>query len=209
MGADLDREPRVRADRPRRLLLAGRREFAPPPRSRSRRGRIAGADRTRHCGRRDAHTHRRPHGRRDVARVARRPSAARSRVRPLPDPAPLDRLGTRSRAPTVRWSQNSIRRAHPVVDHGRGTLAVATDRLEAGWRELVAGLSPGTTHLALHCTVPGDFTAMSPVHAGWRYDEYDLLARGYVYDLCRSHAIGVTSTRALQRHWLRHLQANG
>ncbi len=66
----------------------------------------------------------------------------------------------------------------PVVDHCRGTLAVATDRLEAGWRELVAELSPGTTHLALHCTAPGDFAAMAPAHAGWRYDEYGLLARG-------------------------------
>ena len=97
----------------------------------------------------------------------------------------------------------------PVVDHCRGTLAVATDRLEAGWRELVAGLSPGTTHLALHCTAPGDFAAMAPAHAGWRYDEYGLFARGLVHDLCREHDVGVTSTRALQQHWLRHLASNG
>ena len=95
----------------------------------------------------------------------------------------------------------------PVVDHCRGTLAVAPDRLEAGWRQLVAELSPGTTHLALHCTAPGDFGAMAPAHAGWRYDEYALLARGLVQDLCRDHDIGVTATRALQKQWLRHLQA--
>ncbi len=95
----------------------------------------------------------------------------------------------------------------PVVDHCRGTLAVATDKLEAGWRELVADLLPGTTHLALHCTAPGDFAAMAPAHAGWRYDEYGLLARALVNDLCRDHGIGVTSTRALQRQWLRHLDS--
>ena len=97
----------------------------------------------------------------------------------------------------------------PVVDHCRGTLAVATDMLEAGWRELVAKLSPGATHLALHCTAPGDFSAMAPAHAGWRYDEYGLFARGLVHDLCREHDIGVTSTRALQQQWLRHLGSNG
>ena len=93
----------------------------------------------------------------------------------------------------------------PVVDHCRGTLAVASERLEAGWRDLVAGLPPGTTHLALHCTAPGDFAAMAPTHAGWRQDEYALLGRGFLRDLCAEHAVGVTSTRALQRQWLRHL----
>ena len=97
----------------------------------------------------------------------------------------------------------------PVVDHCRGTLAVATDRLEAGWRRLFAELSPGTTHLALHCTTPGDFASMAPAHAGWRHDEYDLLARGFVRELCLEHDVGATSTRALQQQWLRHLEASG
>ena len=96
----------------------------------------------------------------------------------------------------------------PVVDHCRGTLAGATDMVEAGWRQLVAELSPGTTHLALHCTAPGDFAAMAPVHAGWRQDEYDLFARGFVRELCLAHDVGTTSTRALQQRWSRHLEAS-
>ena len=93
----------------------------------------------------------------------------------------------------------------PVVDHCRGTLAVASERLEAGWRDVVAELPPGTTHLALHCTLPGDFAAMAPAHAGWRQDEYALLGRGFLRDLCQEHAVDVTSTRVLQGQWLRHL----
>ena len=94
----------------------------------------------------------------------------------------------------------------PVVDHCRGTLAVTPERLEAGWRDLIAELPPGTTHLALHCTTPGDFAAMAPAHAGWRQDEYALLGRGLLRDLCHEHAVGVTSTRMLQDQWLRHLE---
>lgn len=93
----------------------------------------------------------------------------------------------------------------PVVDHCRGTLAVDADGLEDGWSALVSALPPGITHLALHCTQPGDFAAMAPGHDGWRTREYDLFARGFVRDLCAAHGVGVTSTRALQARWREHL----
>ncbi len=93
----------------------------------------------------------------------------------------------------------------PVVDHCRGTLAVAPDAMEAGWTALVADLPPGITHLALHCTAPGDFAAMAPAHDGWRTREYALLARGFVHDLCAAHNVEVTSTRTLQARWRQHL----
>ena len=93
----------------------------------------------------------------------------------------------------------------PVVDHCRGTLAVDAGDLEDGWRAMVAALPPGLTHLALHCTVPGDFAAMAPAHDGWRTREYGLLARGFVRDLCAAESVGVTSTRALQARWREHL----
>lgn len=48
----------------------------------------------------------------------------------------------------------------PVFDHCRGTLPVSS-------RDL-AELPPGIAHFALHCTIPGDFEAMSPAHAQWR-----------------------------------------
>ena len=89
----------------------------------------------------------------------------------------------------------------PVVDHCRGTLPVEPAQLDAGWAALVEGLAPGVTHLALHCTEPGDFTAMAPAHAGWRYAELELLASGRLSALLEEHGIAMLGTRALQRLW--------
>ena len=97
----------------------------------------------------------------------------------------------------------------PVFDHCRGTLAVDRDHLEAGWRAVVAGLAPGVTHLALHCTAPVDFSAMAPAHAGWRYAEYELLASGFLSELCAAAKVGMIGTRAAQRLWLAPRQHGG
>jgi len=90
----------------------------------------------------------------------------------------------------------------PVFDHCRGTLAVSRERLEEGWRTLVADLPPGVTHLALHCTAPGEFESMAPAHAGWRYAEYELLAGGLLQALCAAAGVATVGTRAVQRLWL-------
>ncbi len=95
----------------------------------------------------------------------------------------------------------------PVVDHCLGTLAVDRYGLEHGWKSLVADLPPGLTHLALHCTVPGDFAAMAPAHDGWRTGEYALIAGGLLRDLWAAHDVAITSTRDLQLRWLAHLEA--
>ncbi len=97
----------------------------------------------------------------------------------------------------------------PVVDHCRGTLPVEPAALEDGWRALVAGLPPGLTHLALHCTAPGEFATMAPAHAPWRHAEHDLFARGVVGDLLEEAGVGVTSTRALQRRWVARAGSGG
>ena len=90
----------------------------------------------------------------------------------------------------------------PVFDHCRGTLAVEPDELEHGWRALIAALQPGVTHLALHCTTPGDFDAMAPAHARWRTAEYELLASGFLRELCAADGVAMIGTRAAQRLWL-------
>ncbi len=90
----------------------------------------------------------------------------------------------------------------PVVDHCRGTLPVPADELEAGWRHLVAELPPGLTHLALHCTAPGEFASMAPGHAGWRFAEYALLGSGMLRELCAEADVAVTGARAMQQRWL-------
>jgi hypothetical protein len=88
-----------------------------------------------------------------------------------------------------------------VFDHCRGTLAVDRDDLEDGWRALIAELSPGVTHLALHRTALGDFGVMAPAHAGWRYAERELLASGFLRDLCAAAGVAVIGARAAQRLW--------
>ena len=90
----------------------------------------------------------------------------------------------------------------PVVDHCRGTLPVAADALEAGWRTLVAELPPGLTHLALHPTAPGEFASMAPGHAGWRFAEHHMLAGGFLRKLCAEAGIAVIGMRRLQQSWL-------
>ena len=90
----------------------------------------------------------------------------------------------------------------PVFDHCRGTLAVDREHLEEGWRTLVEGLAPGVTHLALHCTAPGEFERMAPAHAGWRHAEYGLLLSGRLQALCATAGVAMVGTRAAQRLWL-------
>jgi len=84
----------------------------------------------------------------------------------------------------------------------QGTLAVEREHLEKEWRALIAAFAPGVTHLALHCTAPGEFESMAPVHAGWRYAEYNLLASGLLQTLCAEAEIAMVGTRAVQRLWL-------
>jgi predicted glycoside hydrolase/deacetylase ChbG (UPF0249 family) len=113
---------------------------------------------------------------------------------------------------SITWAPDAASYAHalagldavgaPVVDHCRGTLAVDAATLDQDWAELLRKLPAGLTHLALHCTAPGDFTAMSPDHAGWRTAEYDLLARGRLADLLGATGIATIGTRSLQALWL-------
>lgn len=86
----------------------------------------------------------------------------------------------------------------PVVDHCRGTLAVSPDELADNWAGVLRNLPGGLTHLALHCTTPGEFSAMSSLHAPWRYAEYELLASGFFAGLCVTERIVNVGTRALQ-----------
>lgn len=90
----------------------------------------------------------------------------------------------------------------PVVDHCRGTLAVDSRELEAGWRKMIADLPSGVTHLALHCTTRGEFQQMAPAHAAWRFAEFDFLASGALANLCASADVAMIGTRAFQQRWI-------
>lgn len=89
----------------------------------------------------------------------------------------------------------------PVVDHCLGTLPVDPSELDSRWRTIIAELPSGVTHLALHCTAPGDFAAMAPAHAAWRFAEYDMLTRGVLADLCAAAGVSMIGMRAIQQLW--------
>ncbi len=90
----------------------------------------------------------------------------------------------------------------PVVDHCRGTQPVSAAALASSWRRVLAELPPGLTHLALHATAPGDFAAMAPLHAPWRFAEYRLVQRGGFAALCAEAGVAVLGTRELQERWV-------
>ena len=82
-----------------------------------------------------------------------------------------------------------------LIDHCRGTLPVASGELEAGWGRMLADLPGGTTHFALHATMPGEIEAIAPEHAGWRVREYELLAGGAIARLLRDGGIATAGYR--------------
>ena len=90
----------------------------------------------------------------------------------------------------------------PVADHCRGTLPRTEDELAAGWREMFRDLPPGVTHLALHCTAPGEFAVVSPQHAPWRFGEYGLFRSGVVDTMRNAAGIATSDCRAMQARWL-------
>jgi predicted glycoside hydrolase/deacetylase ChbG (UPF0249 family) len=89
----------------------------------------------------------------------------------------------------------------PVVDHIRGTLAVAESEAEQGYQQVISHLPPGLTHFALHCTAPGDFEAISPQHAPWRVNEYRILKSGAVSRWCEANDVSLIGTRHFQEEW--------
>ena len=85
----------------------------------------------------------------------------------------------------------------PVADHCHRTLAAEADALAPGWRALMETLPPGVAHLALHATMPGDFAAIAPDHAGWRFREHGWLAGGGLSALCDASGIALLGCRAV------------
>jgi hypothetical protein len=90
----------------------------------------------------------------------------------------------------------------PVIDHIRGTLPVAAEAVEPGYRKLIQELPLGVTHFALHCTAPGDVEAITPQHAPWRTNEYALFMSGAVADWCAAQKVTPIGYRPIQRLWI-------
>jgi predicted glycoside hydrolase/deacetylase ChbG (UPF0249 family) len=73
----------------------------------------------------------------------------------------------------------------PLPDHFRGTLPVSAPEAQRAYRQMIESLPDGITHIALHCTAPGEIAAIAPDHAGWRMREYALLDQGLIRSCCR------------------------
>ena len=89
----------------------------------------------------------------------------------------------------------------PVLDHIRGTLPVPGGALAQGWRTVVGGWPLGVTHVALHCTAPGEIEAIAPGHAAWRTNEYALLATGALAGWLADAGVALAGYRDIQPLW--------
>jgi predicted glycoside hydrolase/deacetylase ChbG (UPF0249 family) len=89
----------------------------------------------------------------------------------------------------------------PLPDGIRGTLPVPAEAARAGYQQMIEGLPPGVTHIALHAATPGDIEAIAPEHAGWRTREYALIAEGAVARWCEAAGVVPVGYREVQRLW--------
>ncbi|HEU0155851.1 MAG TPA: polysaccharide deacetylase family protein [Stellaceae bacterium] len=96
----------------------------------------------------------------------------------------------------------------PVVDRIRGTLPVAAEAVEPGWREVIENLPEGVIHFALHATRPGEFAAISPQHAPWRFNEYAFLRTGKAAEWCAAAGNALIGYREIRRLWRRNDSSN-
>lgn len=97
--------------------------------------------------------------------------------------------------------QGLDRAGRPVIDHFRGTFPLPRSELPSAWKTMIANLPPGITHMALHATAPGEFSAMAPDHSEWRFGEYELLKSGAVRRFCENAGVTTIGTRDLQPLW--------
>ena len=86
-----------------------------------------------------------------------------------------------------------------LPDHFRGTLPVAASDAPRAYEEMIESLPDGITHIALHCTAPGEIEDIAPTHAGWRTQEFALLDQGHIQRWCKAGAMTTIGYRDVQR----------
>jgi predicted glycoside hydrolase/deacetylase ChbG (UPF0249 family) len=86
-----------------------------------------------------------------------------------------------------------------LPDHFRGTLPVARSEAPRAYRHMIESLPNGVTHIALHCTEPGEIETIAPDHADWRVQEYALLDQGHLQSWCEIAGVTAIGYRAVQQ----------
>jgi hypothetical protein len=85
-----------------------------------------------------------------------------------------------------------------LPDHFRGTLPVPGPEAPGAYRRMIEALPDGVTHIALHCTVPGEIEAIDPDHAACRTQEYTLLDQGRIQSWCEAGGVTAIGYRDVQ-----------
>jgi len=75
------------------------------------------------------------------------------------------------------------------------------EETEPGYRRMIQDVPVGITHLARHCTAPGEIEAIAPQHAPWRVREYALFASSAVAGWCAAAGVAMIGYREVQRLW--------
>jgi len=91
----------------------------------------------------------------------------------------------------------------PLVDHFRMTPGVPARESDRAYRELIAGLPPGLTLVAVHPNISGDIEAIIPPRAHFRTEEYRLLRDTKFKEFIAGQniqSLGIRPIRELLRH---------
>ena len=91
----------------------------------------------------------------------------------------------------------------PLVDHFRMTPGVPARESDSAYRELIAGLPPGLTLVAVHPNISGDIEAIIPPRAHFRTEEYRLFRDAKFKEFIAAQNIQSLGFRPL-RELLRH-----
>ncbi len=86
----------------------------------------------------------------------------------------------------------------PLVDHFRMTPGVASPESDRAYHELVAGLPPGLTMLAIHPNTSGDIESIVPAKAHFRTDEYRIFSDPEFRHVVSSQGIETIGFRPLR-----------
>jgi chitin disaccharide deacetylase len=91
----------------------------------------------------------------------------------------------------------------PLVDHFRMTPGVPAWESDSAYRELIAGLPPGLTLVAVHPNISGDIEAIIPPRAHFRTEEYRLFRDTKFKEFIAAQniqSLGFRPIRELLRH---------
>jgi hypothetical protein len=99
----------------------------------------------------------------------------------------------------VVFLKNLETKGWPLIDHFRMTPGVPSAESDRAYRDLVTGLPPGLTMIALHPNTSGDIETIVPAKAHYRTDEYRILGDPEFRDFVADQGIRTIGFRPLRQ----------